>query len=308
MTTTFSASFGFDMRASLARWGRAAIIGAGCALAALLTGCSALRLGYETAPQLTWWWLDGYFDFERAQAPPVKAAIDGFFAWHRATQLADTAAFLGSTAALAGESITPVTACRVFAQARERLEPSRERALAAAAELLPGLGDAQLRHLEERYAKSLESMREDYLQPDVAKRRAASVKRVVDLAEKVYGKLDEAQRRLVAERVATSPFDPQLWLRERERRQQETLQVLRRLLAEKADTPQRLAALRTLADHAERSPDPAYRGYQEVLQAYNCSFTALLHNATTPAQRAKARERLKGWEADLRSLVPVPAG
>ena len=41
-----------------------------------LSGCSALRLGYANGPQLAWWWIDGYFDFSREQAPQVKQALD----------------------------------------------------------------------------------------------------------------------------------------------------------------------------------------------------------------------------------------
>jgi hypothetical protein len=39
------------------------------------------------------------------------------------------------------------------------------------------------------------------------------------------------------------------------------------------------------------------------LAEYNCGLAAQIHNATTAAQRQKARDTLKGWEEDLRSLV-----
>ena len=46
-----------------------------------------------------------------------------------------------------------------------------------------------------------------------------------------------------------------------------------------------------------------YRAYQVKLGDYNCAFAARIHNAMTPAQRQAARERLKGWEDDLRALT-----
>ena len=49
------------------RW----IIGLLCLALAGLSGCSALRLGYNTAPELAYWWIDGYADFDDAQAPQV---------------------------------------------------------------------------------------------------------------------------------------------------------------------------------------------------------------------------------------------
>ena len=55
-----------------------------------------------------------------------------------------------------------------------------------------------------------------------------------------------------------------------------------------------------------RSPREAYRGYQEKLENYNCAFAAMLHNATTPAQRQAAAAKFKGWENDLRILAGSP--
>ena len=271
--------------------------------AVVLAGCSSVRLAYNNAPQLTWWWLDGYFDFSREQAPQVRQALDGFFEWHRATQLPSYVALLASTQAPILAPMTPAQACRWQAEVRDKLEPTLQRALALAAEQVPGLGQAQLTHLSQHYAKGIDEMRADFLQDDPSVRLAESVKRAVERAERLYGRLDEAQRRLVQEGVRASPFDPALWLKERQRRQREVLASLRRLLAERADADQRLAALRALAAQTERSPDPVYRAYQIKLAEYNCDFAARIHNATTPAQREKARATLKSWEEDLQALM-----
>lgn len=279
---------------------RAAIIGA---LVLVLAGCSALRLGYSNGPQLAWWWLDGYLDIPSEQAPRVKGAIAQWFEWHRSTQLPAYAALLASLQSQAGEPIEAAQVCRWNALVRERLDPALDRALVLGAELVPALTEAQLRHLEQRYARNMEDMRADYLQSDPAERQRAAVKRTLERAEQIYGTLGEAQRKVVADGVAASPFDAQAWHDERARRQRDAMATLRRLLADKADRDARLAALRALAERAERSPVAAYRDYQRRLVDYNCAFIARLHNATTPAQRTKARDTLKGWEDDLRTLL-----
>ena len=277
----------------------------------VLSGCSALRVVYNTGPQLAWWWLDGYVDFSREQAPPVKAALESWFEWHRATQLPEYAALLASAQSQVPSPLTPVAVCQWNARLADALAPAAMRALEQAVDLLPGLGEAQLRHIEQRYAKGLDEMREEYLQADATERQRASVKRTIERAEQLYGRLDEPQRKLIAEGVAASPFDPQGWMEERKRRQRDTLATLRRLLAERADRDRRLAALRALAERSQRSPDPTYRAYQQQLTDFNCAFVARVHNATTPAQRQKARATLKGWEDDLRALAsggPPAAG
>ncbi len=270
---------------------------------AWLAGCSSISLAYNNGSQLAWWWIDGYFDFNRDQAPVVKQGIDQLFDWHRRTQIPTYLPLLSTAQAQITEPTTAAQACRWQDQGRELLEPTLNRALNHVADVLPSLGEAQFKHLEQRYVKVLAEMRDDFLQPDLGTRNKQSVKRALERAERLYGRLDEAQRRVVSAGVAASPFNPDMWWQERQRRQRDTVQTLRRLAADKADRDQRLAALRTLVARVERSPDVAYRAYQIKLADYNCGFAAQIHNATTPAQRLQARETLKDWDADLRVLM-----
>lgn len=272
-------------------------------LVPLLQGCSALRLAYGNGPQLAWWWLDGYVDFSREQTPAAKRAVDEFFDWHRRTQLGDYAALLAAAQAQVTEPASAAQVCRWNDTLREKLEPSLQHGLQQAAELLPGLGEAQFKAIERKYARLNDETRNDFLQPDPAVRQAKNLERAIERTERLYGSLDEPQRRVIREGVAASPFNPQLWLAERQRRQRDTLQTLRRLNAERADAAQRLAALRALVGRTEQSPDPEYRAYRQKLVDYNCELGARIHNATTAAQRQRARERLQGWEADLRALA-----
>lgn len=272
-----------------------------------LSGCSALRLGYANGPQLAWWWIDGYFDFSREQVPQVKQTLDTWFDWHRSTQLPGYTALLVSARQQLLDTATPALVCRWQDRVREQLEPALVRATADFADIVPGLGDAQFKHLEQKYAKRIDEMRADFLQADAAERQRESLKRAVERTERIYGTLDDAQLRVIAAGVAASPFSPDLWLLERQRRQRDTLQVLKRLVAERSDRDQRIAALRALVQRTERSPNPEYRAYQIKLTDYNCALAAQIHNATTPAQRQKARDNLKGWEEDLKALI-APAG
>ena len=273
------------------------------AAAALLAACSTLRVAFGTAPQLTWWWLDGYADFTSEQAPDVRRAIDDWFEWQRVSQFAGHAELLAEMAEQVAAPTTPQQVCRWQARLFDRAGPALDRALVQAAVLLPRLDARQWRHMEQRFAKKDAELRPAFPHPDPAERQAEAARRQAERYERLYGRLEEAQRRLIAAAVAASPFEPERWLAERARRQRETLAVLQRLTAERADTDRRLAALRALTEQFERSPDPAYRSYRDRLAAHHCATFAQLHNATTPAQRQTARERLRGWAADLRAMA-----
>lgn len=299
MITTLS-----PMPRSPLRWLiKAAIIGSALLLAALLGGCSTLRLAYNSAPSLTWWWIDAYLDFSGEQQPRAKESLERWFDWHRATQLNDYAAWLQSIEPKLSEPLTADAACGLLDQLRAQLLPAFDRAYQHAAELVPQLGSTQLKALEAKYAKNNAEFRKDYLQVAVEDRRRRSVKRTVERFEQLYGTLDEPQRRVIEAAVVASPFDPQLSLADREQRQGQVLVGLKRWIEQRPELPSVVAQMRQLALDAETPKDPALRAYQQRMAAHGCRLTADVHNSTSPAQRAAARKRLQEWQGDLRSLA-----
>ena len=274
-----------------------------CGVLALASGCSALRLGYGTAPEIVYWWLDGYVDFDHAQSQKVRDAVARWFAWHRRTQLPDYAALLARARTEVLADTTAARVCEWQADIVARARTALDQAVPDAADLVLTVTPQQIRHIERHYAKKNDDFRDDYVQPDLRKRAEKALDRTIDRAEMLYGHLDEAQRARIAQALARSPFDPELWLAERQQRQQEALQMLRRLTAEGASPDQAQAALRVYVEHLLRSPREAYRRYAARLDEFNCAFAAELHNSTSAAQRRTAARKLAGWEGDLRALA-----
>jgi hypothetical protein len=282
---------------------RAAIIAVVCAQLLLLSGCSALRIGYGTAPDLVYWWLDGYIDFNGSQTARVHQAIAQWFAWHRRTQLPDYAAQLELARSEVLADTTPARVCEWQAALVERARTAFDQIVPAASDIMLTITAQQIQHLDRRYAKFNQEFRDDYLQPDPRKRAEEALKRTVDRAEMLYGRLDDAQRENIAQTLASSPFDAEVWLAERRQRQQDVLQMLRTMSSGGANREQAPTALRVYEQRMEHSPREAYRVYAERLSQFNCAFAAAVHNATTLAQRHAAAERLAGWESDLRAIA-----
>ncbi len=272
------------------------------ALALLVAGCSTLRLAYSQADTLLYWRLDDYADFTPAQAPAARDAIARWLDWHRRTQLPDYAALLDRAAIEVLQDTTPARACAWFGTLRERLDRAVDQALPAVAALAAEFEPRQLDHIAAKQAEVAAKTRRDYAQPDAAERLEASVERGIERAEQLYGRLGSTQREQIARGIAASPFDAPRWLAERERRQRDLLQVLRRVRA--APPPADAAGL--LREHWRgvlQPTDAAYRRYLQQLEPYNCELAARVHNATTPAQRLTAQRKLQGWHADVLQLI-----
>ena len=273
-------------------------------LAAVLCGCSlALRLGYDQGSPLAFRWLDGYVDFNDAQSLRVRDALDEWFAWHRRTQLSDYADLLARAAIEMAANTTPERTCAWSNEIRSRIDAGFDHARPALVDVVMTLAPQQIANVEKKYAERNESFRDEYLQRDPVKRRQAAVEREIERAEKLYGSLDDAQRRLVARRVADSPFDAEMTYAERLRRQQDALSLLRRLSspgATRADAETGIAAYVLRLDH---SPNDDYRRYVRRLVDYNCAFAAAVHNHTSSEQRRIAAKKLQGYELELRAIA-----
>ncbi len=271
---------------------------------ALLPGCNAIKLVYNAAPSASYWWLNGYLDFDGAQAAQLREDLDHLQRWHRSTQLPEYARLLERAQVLVGsERVAPAQACTLLEDARREIGNITVHAETGAATLVRSLTPEQLQHLEAKYAKSNEEFRKEWLDASPQEVREKRFDKTLERAERVYGRLDTPQRALIRQQIDASSFDPKMQQAERLRRQQDTVQVLRSLAASKATPQQAAQALRGLFDRYRESPDPALRAYGQRQIDEGCQGFALAHNAATPAQREKAVQRLKAYEKDVRDLA-----
>ena len=268
----------------------------------------ATKIAYGQGPALAFRWLDGYVDFNDAQSLRVRGALDEWFRWHRRTQLTDYADLLARAEAELPGNITPERMCSWADAFRARFETALEHATPAILELAPTLSPQQIASIEKKYASGNETYRDDYLQRDPEKRRRATLEREIDRDEQFYGRLDAAQKDLVARSVAASPYDAELSFSERLRRQQDLLATLRRLTAARATPAVANVEFRAYLERIDHSPHEDYARYSVRLIDYNCAAASSLHNATTAEQRRHAVEKLRDYERDLRALAAdVPA-
>ncbi|MDM0004673.1 DUF6279 family lipoprotein [Variovorax sp. J22G73] len=272
-------------------------------LAAALGACSAIKLAYNNLPTVSYWWLDGYLDFDSEQRPKVRDELAQLLAWHRQNELPRLSAMLQDAQALAPAEVTPEQVCAMADRIRERLLAVSERAEPAGTELALSLTDAQLQQLERKYAKNNATYRKDWLDRTLAQVQEKRYDQFLDRAEDFYGRLGTEQRDLLKQQVAQSVFDPRLADAERRKRQQEALVLLRGFVAGKPSPAEARAALHGYIQRIAEPPPGPWHDQQQALLQEGCRNTAALHNNTTASQRAQAVRRLQAYQDDLRQLV-----
>jgi hypothetical protein len=272
-------------------------------VAAALAACSAVRLAYNNLPEVSYWWLDAYLDFDGSQTPKLRDELAQLQAWHRQNELPRVASLLQEAQALAPGDVTAAQACRMADQIRERLLAVAERAEPAGTELALSLGEGQLQQLERKYAKNNAEYRKNWLDRSAAEVQEKRYEKYLDRLEDFYGRLTPEQRDLVRRQVAQSAFDPRLIDAARRRRQQQTLEMLRGFNATRPSTAEARAAIHAWVMRDAAPPPGPGRDQQQALLQEGCRNLAALHNTTSASQRERAVRRLQAYEDDVRQLA-----
>lgn len=102
--------------------------------------------------------------------------------------------------------------------------------------------------------------------------------------------------------MAASPFDAENWVAGREAYQHDVLRTIEPLANGRADHTRALQALRSLARRLVDGSGADAAAYSQRLAKYHCAFGARIHDLTNLRQREHARDKVRGWEEDLREL------
>jgi hypothetical protein len=275
-------------------------------LASALAACSAIKLAYNNLPEVSYWWLDGYLDFDGAQTLRVRDELAQLLAWHRQNELPKIVTLLQKAQGLASGDFTPAQACEVADEIRARMVAVAEHAEAAATDLALSLGVAQLQQLERKYARINADYSKDWLEPSLARQQEKRYRQLLDRYEDFYGRLDAPQRELLRQQVAQSAFDPRFIDSERRKRQQETLALLRRFQTEQTTPDEARTAIHAYVQRIADPPPGPVREQQQALLQEGCRNLAALHDRTSASQREQAAQRLRAYERDLVALMTAP--
>jgi hypothetical protein len=266
--------------------------------AGALLGCSLIGLGYNRLPLMAYWWLDKQVDLTAAQSDRIRPQLQQWLAWHRQQELPQLLQTLQRWQHMAAGEVSAAQACAELDLLQNRFNAAVERSLPALALLATDMKPQQWEHLQRQNAKTNDEFRSDYLDDPKAARKKR-LERATDWHEKLYGRLNPAQRNALERLLDASPFNPEATLAERQRRQTDVLAALQRMaLNGKAETE-----VQGLWQRFNDSPTPGYNANTAARKQAICDQVAQIHHLATAEQRQRAVLELAGYEKDLRSAL-----
>ena len=276
------------------------------AVCLLLSGCSAVQLGYEALPTVARWQVDRHLGLDGDQTALLVRHLDELQRWHRAHELP---AYAATLEAMERELRIPADAETVAGWRRKVFAawtPLAERLAPGFVEIAATLRPEQFAALALRYERNNAEFRSAFVEgsPQVLAERRGD--RVVRRAERFLGSLSGSQEREVRRWSAALPAIEADWFAER-RTRQERLQVLAQGIATgRIPRDEALARTRAVLVDLWVSPDPARRARIEAAGAASDAIAARILNLATPRQIAALRENVAQYVADFRALAATP--
>jgi hypothetical protein len=269
----------------------------------LLTGCSAIKLGYEQGPSLSYWWLDAHLDFNSSQSPQVREALDRLQRWHRQRELPLYADLLARTATLAEGPIDAEQVCQVEREVLQRLDALQRETIRAFSPVAAQIDARQIRHLSTHLEQKNARWEDEWMQGSASARLQRRLDKQVDRYTDFYGSLSSAQTRLLRRHLEQSLWSPEWGRQERLRQQRDLLGTLMRIEQENLPARSAETALLGVWERWLTPPAEADRQRWQAWLEQGCKNLAELHNSTSAEQRQRAARRLRAYEKDLRELA-----
>lgn len=272
------------------------------ALCLFLQACGAIKLTYNNADTLLYWWLDGYVDVSLDQKVRVKNELLALQQWHRKTQLP---AFISMTQTLQKQitnDVTPALLCSNADQAAALLLPLTQYLEPSVLWLVTNLSPDQIQSLADKFVKTNKEWRKDWQPESKEELSKFTLKSLRERIDPLYGNPTDAQLALLRESISASPFDARVAYAERLRKQKDMLDTLKNIQSKKLGPEAAQEPMKKLLERNSDSPDLAYRAYSERIKQHNCALFAKLHNSMSPEQRSYALGKLQDYERDFKTL------
>lgn len=268
-----------------------------------LQGCSAIKLGYQQLPTLSFWWLDSALSFNDIQTDRAKEALANVYRWHRGQELATYSDLLLHVSELSQNNLHASQVCSVWGEVQNLMDRSVRVAVVQATPVVQLLGPRQLSHLARHLDKKNEDWDKQWLQGNANERLERRIDKTLERYRSFYGDLNPAQIALVKTQISQSAWTPEWGRQERLRREQDLLSVLRQSSQGRANASQTETNLLAFWQRAWTPAQESDRAMAAQMAKQACDNLAQLHNTTTAEQRQRAARRMRAYELDLRDLL-----
>lgn len=276
-----------------------------CLLLAVLwlQACSAIKLGYQQLPTLSYWWLDNYLAFTDSQTPRIKESLEQLQRWHRQQELPLYTQLINRTALASQGNVQAQDVCSLWSEGQARADRLVQEALRLTSPVITSLGPRQLNHVARHFGLKNEDWDKQWLRGTSEERLKRRLSTTTDRYSDFYGDLTASQTALLQSQLAQSEWTPEWGMQQRKRQQQDLLGALLKIQQQNLSAAQLEAELFAVWQRWTQPPQASDAALAQRLRTQACQNLADFHNSTSTEQRQRAARRLRSYERDLLELM-----
>jgi len=273
----------------------------------VMAGCSGLRLAYNNGDTVLYWWLNAYVDLDRDQKGWVRDDIDKLFDWHRKTRVKDYVNILRTGQKQLQGNITQADLMSDYSEIKQRTQALLLKAAPELADLAHSLKPEQIAQMEKKFKSNNDDYRKKYLSGDQENRQKLRYKKAMEQFELWFGSFSSEQEAIIRKASDARPLNNEIWLDERMRRQQNVLNLVKKVHQEKLGKEAAATLITTLIkDSFERLEHSERKAFFDAYESSTAQMVLTVIKIATPAQKAHAVKRMQGWIDDFNSLAAQP--
>lgn len=268
------------------------------AMALVLSGC-LLRVAYQQLDWLVFWYVDDYFDLNKAQETQVKAAISRTLVWHRINQLPRYADLSRRMERAPQEAINGKFFAARYGEIIVLWDEFLRQVSPDMVALLKTLSDEQVNDVLGELAKENRKLAKDYGGSTAEERRGKQDKVIIKAFPRFTGRLTEEQEGIIRRNTAQFHDLAGDWL-ERRLAWQEAVGAL---LADRQRDPQFGERFTFILLNPNQFDSPRYRELVLENQQRAFQLVAEVVASLSPKQAAHLQETFLTYTADLEFLM-----
>ena len=269
----------------------------------VLQGCSAIKLGYQQLPTLSYWWLDSHLSFSDSQSGKIKESLENLQRWHRQQELPLYTQLIQRTAVASQSNIQAQDICSLWSEGQARADRLVQEALRQTGPVIASLSPRQLNHLARHFSLKNEDWDKQWLRGSSEERLKRRLGTATDRYSDFYGDLTASQTALLQSQMTQSEWTPEWGMQQRKRQQQDLLATLQKIQQQSLSQPQLEAELFAVWQRWFMPPQASDLALVQKLRTQACQNLADFHNSTSAEQRQRAARRLRSYERDLLELM-----
>lgn len=264
------------------------------------SGCSMVRIGYGHFDSVAAWMVHDYFDLNADQRDLFSQRFERLHTWHRQTQLAEYAQFLGDIQTRAKRGLRENDLLWLVDGLKQRYARIAVRGAADAADLLATLTPEQVETFRQQVDKNNKKfMQEHRINDSEAERRKVVQQRTLSQLRDWVGPLNDSQETRVIAMIKTMPLVDKLRHEDRLRRQREFFALLETRSGERKVFTQRL---RDWLEHWESGRSAEQTRLFDESWKKRAELYAAVDHTLTPVQRKHLLSKLQDYIDDFREL------